>query len=138
MLTLQDADHEETAPQATTLLVNRLVCSLVGQTQMIRFTPGTQVHRAYGTTEASEAFRCNFGLNPAYRALVLRGPLQCTGVDREGEARVVELTTHRFFVATLFLPQLASSPATPHPLIVAYLRAAIAFHDAQRRGKHQQ
>jgi CTP synthase (UTP-ammonia lyase) len=137
VLKLQDADHEETAPHAATLLVNRLVCSLVGQTQTIRFMPGTKVHHAYGTTEASEEFRCNFGLNPAYRAQVLCGPLQCTGVDREGEARVVELTTHPFFVATLFLPQLTSSPATPHPLIVAYLRAAIAFHDVRRRGKNQ-
>ncbi|MCK7513630.1 MAG: hypothetical protein MZV70_62820 [Desulfobacterales bacterium] len=37
------------------------------------------------------------------------------GVDREGEARVVELTSHRFFLATLFLPQLASSLEAPHP-----------------------
>lgn len=137
MLKRQDADHEETAPYASTLLINRLVCSLVGQTQTIQFTRGTKVHQAYGVEEASEQFRCNFGLNPAYRVLVLSGPLQCTGVDREGEARVVELTSHRFFIATLFLPQLASSPAAPHPLIRAYLSAAVAFHDARNGDKNQ-
>ena len=136
MLKRQDADHEETAPYASTLLINRLACSLVGQTQTIRFMRGTKVHQAYGVEEASEQFRCSFGLNPVYRALVLGGPLQCTGVDREGEARVVELTGHRFFIATLFLPQLGSSPSAPHPLIRAYLSAAVAFHDSRHGDKN--
>lgn len=137
MLARQDADHEETAPSASTLLINRLACSLVGQTRTIRFTRGTKAHQAYGVEEASEQFRCNFGLNPAYRTLVLSGPLQCTGVDREGEARVVELAGHRFFMATLFLPQLGSSPAAPHPLIRAYLSAAEAFHDTRSGDENQ-
>ena len=136
MLQRQDADHEETAPHAATLLIHRLACSLVGQTQTIQFTRGTKVHHAYGVEEASEECRCNFGLNPAYRAIVLSGPLQCTGVDRAAEVRVVELTSHRFFLATLFLPQLASSLAAPHPLIRAYLRAAVAFHEARTGGQN--
>jgi CTP synthase (UTP-ammonia lyase) len=52
-------------------------------------------------------------------------------VDQEGEVRVIELTNHQFFVATLFLPQLSSSPESPHPLITAYLRAAVAFRDSR-------
>jgi CTP synthase (UTP-ammonia lyase) len=139
VLKRQDADHEEITPHASTPLINRLVCSLVGQTQTIRLTRGTKVHHAYGVEEASEAFRCNLGLNPAYRAIMLSGPLQCSGVDREDEVRVVELTSHQFFIATLFLPQLASSPAAPHPLLRAYLRAAVAFHDARTGGQtHRQ
>jgi CTP synthase (UTP-ammonia lyase) len=62
---------------------------------------------------------------------VLSGRLQCAGVDQEGEVRVVELMNHRFFVATLFLPQLASTRTRPHPLIKAYLDAAAAFHDTR-------
>lgn len=137
MLKRRDADHEETAPHASTLLINRLACSLVGQTQTVRFTRGTKVHEAYGVDEALEEFRCNFGLNSTYRALVLSGPLQCTGLDREGEVRVVELTSHRFFMATLFLPQLSSSPERPHPLIGAYVSAAVAFQDSHNGDKNQ-
>ncbi len=95
------------------------------------------MHHAYGVAEASEQFRCSFGLNPVYRARVLSGALQCTGVDREGEARVVELMGHRFFLATLFLPQLASSLEAPHPLIRAYLSAALAFHDARNGNQNR-
>ena len=95
------------------------------------------MQRAYGREAATEQFRCNFGLNPAYRERILSGPLQCTGVDQEREVRVIELTSHRFFVATLFLPQLSSSPERPHPLITAYLRAAIAFR-ASHNGDTEQ
>ena len=128
---MPDAAHEETTPHAATPLIHRLVCSLVGQTQTIRLTKGTQAHQAYGREEAVEQFYCNFGLNPAYREQVLSGALQCTGVDQEGEVRVVELTNQRFFVATLFLPQLSSSLERPHPLITAYVRAAVAFRDSR-------
>ena len=61
------------------------------------------------------------------------GRLKITGVDVEGEARIVELSDHTFYVATLFLPQVSSKPDRPHPLIVAYLRAAIAFHNSLQR-----
>lgn len=136
MLNLSEADHEETAPHASTLVIRRLTCSLVGQTQTIQLTSGSLVHQAYGREGAAEQFRCNFGLNPLYRELIARGPLKVAGIDQEGEVRAVELTNHRFFVATLFLPQLSSSPATPHPLIMAYVRAAVAFQDSRTAGKN--
>jgi CTP synthase (UTP-ammonia lyase) len=41
--------------------------------------------------------------------------------------RAIELPRHRFFVATLFQPQLSSTAEEPHPLILAYLEAAGAF-----------
>jgi CTP synthase (UTP-ammonia lyase) len=123
---IYDAEHQATAPYASTLLINRLACSLVGQTQTIQLTRGTMVREAYGTDKVVEQFRCSFGLNPAYRTLVLGDSLKVAGVDREGEVRVVELTNHRFYVATLFVPQLSSRPEAPHPLITAFLKAALA------------
>jgi CTP synthase (UTP-ammonia lyase) len=43
------------------------------------------------------------------------------------------LSNHRFFLATLFVPQLASSPDRPHSLIMAYLQAARTFQTCRRR-----
>ncbi len=119
-------------------LISRLECSLAGEGRTVRLLPGTTTVHAYGRADAEEAFRCNFGLNPRYRARVLSGPLRVAGVDDDEAVRVVELDNHPFFVATLFLPQLSSTPAAPHPLIVAYLRAAAAFHDTRdTRSVHQ-
>jgi CTP synthase (UTP-ammonia lyase) len=107
--------------------VSRLECSLVGATEVVCISPNTLAHRAYGTEEATEDFRCNYGLNPHYLPYFSNGPLKITGTDTAGEARIVELTDHPFFMATLFLPQLRSRPGAPHPLVLAYLAAAGAF-----------
>ncbi len=45
-------------------------------------------------------------------------------MDQDGEARVLELPDCRFFIATLFVPQMRSTPESPHPLVTAYLRVA--------------
>jgi CTP synthase (UTP-ammonia lyase) len=48
-------------------------------------------------------------------------------VDADGEARIIELPAHRFFIGTLFLPQHLSTATRPHPLVVAYVAAAAEF-----------
>ena len=80
-----------------------------------------------------EQFFCNYGLNPVFRNEVNKGKLNITGVDPEGEVRIVELSDHPFYVATLFLPQVASKPESLHPLILAYLKAAEAFQTRRNR-----
>jgi CTP synthase (UTP-ammonia lyase) len=120
------------------LVINKLTCSLVGTTQTITILPGTLTHRAYGTGEVTEQFVCNYGLNPVYRETISHGGLKIVGIDLAGEARVVELSTHRFFLATLFLPQLSSAPTIPHPVIVAYLQAAQNFQaDRQKSARRK-
>ena len=122
---IADAEHEESAPGAPTLLINRLSCSLVGTEQTITLVPGTLAQRIYGQSSVTEVFACNFGLNPAYRARIDDGELAIAGIDADGDVRLVELPSHPFFVATLYLPQVRSSAARPHPLIAAFLRAAL-------------
>jgi CTP synthase (UTP-ammonia lyase) len=126
-LGIEDAEHEETAPNAPKLLISKLPGSLVGRTQAIKILPGSLLHSAYGRDEANEQFACNFGFNPRFRDKIQGGRLTITGVGLDGEVRAVEISGHPFYVATLFLPQISSGPGSPHPLIVAYLRAALAF-----------
>ncbi len=83
-----------------------------------------------------EQFACNYGLNPLFREKIARGPLKVTGVDVDGELRIAELPDHPFYFATLFLPQVLSTAALPHPIIVAYVKAAEAFRRARSRGPH--
>ena len=133
MLGVDDAEHEESAPTAPTLLVSKLASSLVGKTQKIKILPGSLVHRAFGRDEVSEQFACNYGLNPQFQDKVEKGRLKITGVDLYGEVRVVEVLDHPFYVATLFLPQISSAPGSPHPLIVDYLKAALAFRTSDKK-----
>jgi len=132
VLGIRDAEHEETAPDAPTLFISKLVCSLVGKIQTIKIVPGSHAYQAYGQEEVTEQFFCNYGLNPAFRNKIGKEQLKITGVDLDGEVRIIELSDHRFYVATLFLPQIFSRPGSPHPLIVAYLKAALVFQTSRR------
>jgi CTP synthase (UTP-ammonia lyase) len=125
-LGIVDAEHEESAPDAATLVISRLACSLVGTAQEIILSPGSLVASIYAEPAVTEDFACNYGLNPAYQERLASGDLQPAGYDAEGDLRLVELRGHPFFVATLFLPQLRSWPGRPHPLIAAFLAAAQA------------
>lgn len=99
----------------------------MGQRETIQLKSGTLVHQLYETNAVREAYCCNYGLNPEYQEQLSQGRLKAVGLSADGEVRVVELEGHRFFVATLFLPQLSSSPQNPHPLIESYLTAAMNF-----------
>lgn len=92
----------------------------------VRIKRDTRAFEAYGTRSIEESFSCNYELNPEYRQTLERSGLIVSGVSSNGGARIVELPPH-WFVATGFLPQLSSQPGNPHPLIVAYLQAALAL-----------
>jgi CTP synthase (UTP-ammonia lyase) len=128
VLGIQEADHEETSPEGATLIISRLECVIAGQARKVKLIFGTKSAKAYGKSETTEHFRCNFGLNPYFRDAIIREPLKIAGVDENEEVRIIEISDHPFFIATLFLPQLSSRPSEPHPLVTAYLLAASAFH----------
>jgi len=73
-------------------------------------------------------------MNPAFRGPLEAAGLRVTGEGECGEVRVVELLTLRFFLATLFLPQLSSSREGPHRVITAYLRAGRASRRTSTNG----
>jgi CTP synthase (UTP-ammonia lyase) len=121
-----DAQHVEYDPYASRLFVTPLSCSLAGTTMAVQLAPGSRAARAQGATVATERYHCDFGLNPDHQQALVTAGLAVTGRDADGEARVVELPDHPFFVATLYVPQVSSTPSSPHPLIGAFLAAAAA------------
>ncbi|MFL5807276.1 MAG: glutamine amidotransferase-related protein [Roseiflexaceae bacterium] len=125
VLGFADAEHAENDPYASRLFISALSCSLAGKTMQVDIDMNSRVYSYYQQARVEEQYYCNFGLNPAYQSIVHDGGLRVVGVDQDQEARILELPDHPFFVATLFVPQLTSTPKRPHPLIVAYLRAAI-------------
>ena len=130
---IRTAAHEEYATGGTDFVISRLVCSLADQVHSVTIFPGTKTFQAYGKYHVDEAFRCNYGLNPNYREAIIKNPLMIAGEDEEKAVRIIELSDHPFYIATLFLPQLSSNPRKPHPLVTAFLKAALAFHHQSGR-----
>lgn len=125
VLGYEDAEHAEYDPYGSTLFVSELTCSLAGKTMPVVLTPGSRVAAVYRTTETEEQYYCNFGIDPAHQTTLHDGGFAITGVDGDGEPRVLELPDHPFYIATLFVPQVLSRPDAPHPLVTSLLRAAL-------------
>jgi CTP synthase (UTP-ammonia lyase) len=119
-----EAEHAETSAAAEMPLIAPLTCSLVGAQGNVRFAEGSRVREIYGDGEAVEDYNCSYGFNPRYVSLLEGGPMKVTGVDGEGGVRVVELSGHPFFVATLFQPERSALARRAHPLVRAFVRAA--------------
>ena len=124
VLGAQGAEHAETSPDADDLVVTALSCSLWGQEHPVTFVPGTRASELYGTESALEDYFCSYGLSPEYRPRLEASGLRVSGVDEEGEPRIVELEGHPFFVATLFCFQTRSREGEPHPLVAGFAEAA--------------
>lgn len=118
-----DAEHAETAPGAPRAVISALACSLVEVTSPVRLCAGTRIASAYGVSEITEGYRCNYGLNPEFQAALVAGPLRAAAYDESGEVRAVELDGHPFFVATLFQPERSALNGNSAPLVVAFVRA---------------
>ncbi len=100
-----------------------------------RLTPGSIVAEAYGTTEVSERHRHRYEVNNAYRDRLEKVGLQISGVspdERLVEFAELDRDQHPFYVGTQAHPELKSRPTRPHPLFVAFVRAAIAHAEADQ------
>ncbi len=89
----------------------------------MKLVRGSRAAALYDATEAVEDYFCNYGVNPAYHELLDVRGMRVTGVGDVGEVRIVEIPGHRFFLATLFLPQARSAPGKPHPLLAGFASA---------------
>ena len=88
----------------------------------IRLKPGSRAYRIFKREQITEEYFCNYEVNPDYEAKLEAAGLHITGRGPGGEARIEELAHDRFFVATLFQPQLTSAATgRPHPFILEYL-----------------
>jgi CTP synthase (UTP-ammonia lyase) len=128
-----DAMHEESDTDASCLFITRLVCSVAGKTMEVSIKPASKTAAAFGATRSMENYYCNFGLNPEYEERLQESGLAIVGRDQNNEARIVEVASHPFLLATLFVPQMRSEPGKPHPLILAYCRAAVEQRESLRR-----
>jgi CTP synthase len=100
-----------------------------------KLTKGSAVAKAYGTTEVSERHRHRYEVNNEYRKRLSDAGLVFSGTSPDGRlVEFVELAAdrHPFLVGTQAHPELKSRPTRPHPLFVAFVRAALRYNAAGR------
>ncbi len=128
-----DAEHEETAPGASRLVIHQMECALVEKTKTVYFNINSKISTAYGCATTEEGYRCRFGLNPIFESAYFRsGQLRISGRDASGEVRAVELSDdHPFFIATLFQPERSALRGEPPPLVIAFVQSTQLYYEAR-------
>lgn len=137
---ISDADSAENNSGSSHYVVTPLSCSLPNRRQggpkasgdeRLKIVPGSRLHSICGSEDDSEQYYCNYGVNEEYEKQFQAAGLRVSARGMQGETRAVELPDHRFFIATLFQPQLSSRPEAPHPFWLAFLRAAMQFQKSR-------
>ena len=125
MLGLAGADHAESNPATDLPLIAPLSCTLVEVSGCIKLLPGTRIAQLYWKEEIRELYHCSFGPSLQYQHLFDDGKMRIAGLDEEGQARAFELTTHPFYMLTLFQPERSASNNVVHPLIRGFVQAML-------------
>src|SRR5271157_2020951 len=134
VLGIKDADTAENNSGSKNIVIYPVACAVPGRKKdapklsglipEIRLRPGSYLQSFYMQDTAIEEFFCNFEVNPDYEWAAMEAGFPVVARGAQGEIRAIESPTHRFFVATLFQPQLSSTEKDPHPLVLAFIQAA--------------
>ena len=133
MLGMADADSAENdaaSPHAVVPPVYGALPRVAGgppalhDNDAIQLVPGSRLHAICEADEIREGYFCNYEMNPEYLPRFAASGLIPVGHGPDGQVRAVEIPQHRFFIATLFHPQLSSRPDRPHPIVRALVTAA--------------
>jgi CTP synthase (UTP-ammonia lyase) len=131
VLGLLDADSAENESSSQNIVITPVALCDVPSTVLPRLdgagvarpTPGSLLERLCGGADLAGEYFCSFESNPSYAARWEAAGLRVAARGHDGEMRAFELPSSRFFVATLFQPQLSSAYGRPHPVIVGLLAA---------------
>jgi len=88
---------------------------------------GSVAHAAYGKDATDERHRHRYEVNPEYIETLEKAGLVFSGRSPSGKLmEIAELpqSEHPFFLGTQFHPEFLSRPLSPHPLFVAFMKAA--------------
>jgi CTP synthase (UTP-ammonia lyase) len=134
VLGIKDADSAENNSESKNIIIYPVACAIPGRVAgapklsgpgpEIRLRPGSYLQTFYMKDTVVEEFFCNFEVNPEFEWAAMEAGFPVSARGPQGEIRAIESPTHRFYVATLFQPQLSSRPDKPHPLVLAFAQAA--------------
>ena len=86
--------------------------------------PGTMAEKIYGSNHISERHRHRYEVNIEYKDALEKNGMIISGMSPDGKLpEMIEIPSHRFFVAGQFHPEFQSNPFTGHPLFNAFVAA---------------
>jgi CTP synthase len=89
----------------------------------------SQAFKAYKKSSISERHRHRYEFNNRYLDQYKAAGMLMSGINPDSKlVEIVELPSHPYFVGVQFHPELKSTVENPHPLFVAFVKAAASYH----------
>ena len=93
-----------------------------------RIKPDTKVYSIYHTQEVLERHRHRYEFNNKYLDDFESHGMKAVGIYPDDNlVEIMELKDHPWFVGVQFHPEYKSTVADPHPLFVAFIKAAMNY-----------
>ncbi len=93
-----------------------------------KLTDGSIAKQVYKTDAIKERHRHRFEFNNNYKKQIEAAGMVATGLNPDTNlVEIVEIPSHNWFVGVQYHPEYKSTVANPHPLFVAFVKAAQNF-----------
>lgn len=142
VLKLSDADSTEMNPTTKNPVIDlmeeqKTITDKGGTMRLGAWTcslkPGSKVHDIYKADTIKERHRHRYEFNGKYKEAIEAAGMLATGLNPEtGLVEIIEIPTHPFFIGVQYHPEYKSTVANPHPLFVAFVKAALNFKKSKK------
>src|SRR5690242_3279903 len=125
VLGIADASHAESDGSDGSNVVHRLACSLQGEERLVLPVAGTRFSELVDDEPFLGMHYCSYGPGPEEVERLVAAGLVVGATAVDAGAEVIELPSNRFFMLTLFQPQVGALAGKPlHPLLQDFVRCA--------------
>jgi CTP synthase len=97
---------------------------------------GSKVHGIYQMENITERHRHRYEFNNEYLEQFHKAGMIPVGInEKDNLIEIIELKGHPWFIGVQFHPEFKSTVANPHPLFVAFVKAAIDNAEKKKKSK---
>ena len=131
VLGLPDASHAESDGVGEGNVVTALACSLRGEERLVRPIPGTRFSALVGDKPFVGMHYCGYGPAPGVAERLAAAGMVIEATADDAGVEVLELPANRFFMLSLFQPQVGALAGKPVHLLLREFVACAREHAAR-------
>lgn len=141
VLGLKDANSVEMNPETSHPVINLMeeqknVVNKGGTMRLgawsCKLESNSIANSVYNSELISERHRHRFEFNNAYKEQIETAGMKATGYNPDTKlVEIVEVQNHPWFVGVQYHPEYKSTVANPHPLFVAFVKAALDYNQSK-------
>ncbi|EGV43262.1 CTP synthase [Bizionia argentinensis JUB59] len=143
VLNLKDANSTEMDPETTSPVIALMesqkdVTEKGGTMRLGSWTCSLKVnsmaHKVYKSNSIAERHRHRYEFNNSFKEQIEAAGMVATGINPETNlVEIVEIPEHPWFMGVQYHPEYKSTVANPHPLFIAFVKAALK-HKKKNQG----